>query len=86
VITCSALKQAYRAKLAGSSSDIRFVYLRGSYALILERMKSRRGHYMRAEMLQSQFDILEEPSEALTVDIAQEPAIILSQIKQAFGL
>ena len=86
VITCSALKQAYREKLAGDSTNIRFVYLRGSYDLVLERLKKRQGHYMRAGLLKSQFDILEEPEQALTIEITQEPDVIVRQIRQALGL
>lgn len=86
VITCSALKQAYREKLAGDLADVRFVYLRGSYDLILVRLKKRQGHYMRAGMLQSQFDILEAPEQTLTIEITQEPEVILRQIKQALGV
>ncbi len=74
VIACSALKQAYRDELrAPTPQHVKFVYLKGSYALILDRMRRRKGHYMRPEMLESQFADLQEPSEALTIDIAQTP-------------
>jgi len=82
VIACSALKQAYRNRLAGPHREVQFVYLKGSYALIRQRMLERHGHFMRAGLLASQFDTLEEPEEALTVDIAQEPGAIVDQIRR----
>jgi carbohydrate kinase (thermoresistant glucokinase family) len=86
VITCSALKKAYRERLSDPLAEVRFVFLRGSYDLILERINKRQGHYMRAGMLQSQFDILEPPEQALTVDVSNEQEIILRQIRKAYNI
>lgn len=61
VVTCSALKRAYRQRLAGEHHDVRFVYLRGSCELIASRLAVRRHEYMPATLLRSQFDALEEP-------------------------
>lgn len=70
VLACSALKQSYRDVLVSRSArNVRFVYLKGSYDLILERMKKRGGHFMKPEMLKSQFDTLEEPADAITLDV-----------------
>ncbi len=60
VLACSALKRAYRDRLR-VSDEIRFVFLRGDYALIEKQLCSRHGHFMNAALLQSQFDDLEEP-------------------------
>jgi gluconokinase len=79
VAACSALKQSYRAVLA-DGVPITWVYLKGSAALIRSRLQHRTGHYMKAGMLASQFDTLEEPSDALIVDIAQPPGAIAEQI------
>eukprot|EP01127_Copromyxa_protea_P011846 TRINITY_DN3019_c0_g1_i2.p1 TRINITY_DN3019_c0_g1~~TRINITY_DN3019_c0_g1_i2.p1 ORF type:complete len:167 (-),score=21.15 TRINITY_DN3019_c0_g1_i2:50-550(-) len=63
VLTCSALKKKYRSVLRGShSSTTRFVFLKGSKAIILERMRAR-DHFMPASLLDSQFDTLEEPTD-----------------------
>ena len=70
VLACSALKERYRAKLLEGNSGVQLVYLKGSYHLIWSRMAGREGHYMKAHMLQSQFDALEEPSPAWTVDVS----------------
>jgi len=86
VIACSALKQRYRDRLAANRSEVVFAYLKGGYDLTHERLVSRKVHFMKADLLDSQFDTLEEPEGVLSIDIAQEPAIILDQIKQALGL
>jgi len=69
VLACSALKERYRQTLCAGNQGVQIVYLKGSYELILARMAARSGHYMRPQMLQSQFAALEEPVDALTVDI-----------------
>ncbi len=72
VFACSALKQKYRDQLH-VSDQVKFVYLRGDYDLIWSRMQQRPGHYMKPNMLASQFEALEEPHDALTLDIEQPP-------------
>jgi gluconokinase len=58
VLACSALKRAYRQRLR-ASEEVRFVFLRGDYALIAKQLRQRRGHFMNPELLQSQFADLE---------------------------
>jgi gluconokinase len=70
VLACSALKERYRQQLMNGSDGVQLVYLKGSYDLIWSRMETRPDHYMKPQMLHSQFDALEEPSNALTVDIS----------------
>ncbi len=86
VLACSALKESYRQQLLAGNQGLQFVYLHGDYDLILVRMQQRAGHYMKAEMLQSQFDALEEPACALKVDVRRKPAEIVAQIRADFGL
>lgn len=84
ILTCSALKRAYRDRLVGGRNDVRIVYLRGSYELIQQRLKDRRGHFMKADLLASQFEVLEAPDaseDVLTVDISQKPKTIVETIK-----
>jgi gluconokinase len=85
VLACSALKQAYRDRLRGDWPEVRFIYLKGDYALIRRRLRKRRGHFMKADLLTSQFATLEEPQGVPTVDIAQTPEAIVECIKQALG-
>lgn len=72
VITCSALKRAYRQGLARGRPEVRFVYLEGDEALVAERLARRRGHFMPSSLLASQFADLEAPTAeegAIVVDI-----------------
>lgn len=70
VLACSALKESYRRQLLEGIEGIAIVHLKGSYDLIWSRMAAREGHYMKSNMLQSQFLSLEEPANALTLDIS----------------
>ncbi len=73
VLACSALKEKYRELLSqGHESQTRFVYLRGDFETIFARMQGRK-HFMKPALLQSQFDTLEEPLEAVVVDIQLTP-------------
>lgn len=85
VLACSALKRAYR-KTLDAGPEVRFVYLKGSAALIAERLRSRHGHFAGEQILASQLADLEEPEGALTVDIAATPAQIVDKIRQGLGL
>jgi len=85
VLSCSALKRAYRERLVAGHDDVRMVYLRGSYALIRKRLEARQGHYMKTDLLASQFRTLEEPKPSegvLAVDVSQTPQIIVEKIKR----
>ncbi len=80
VLACSALKRSYRQRLMAGNLDVQIVYLKGSYELIQKRMEMRTGHYMKPDMLQSQFEALEEPMDALTVDVALPADEIVERI------
>jgi gluconokinase len=86
VVTCSALKKEYRARIVTDPAVVKLVYLAGDFALIQKRMSERPGHFMKPEMLKSQFAALEPPEHALKVDIAQSPDAIVRTIRQAFNL
>jgi len=80
VLACSALKQTYRDHLVGTDRDVQIVYLKGSFDQIWARMRLRTNHYMKPNMLKSQFEALEEPADALVVDIGKEPGEICDEI------
>ena len=82
VIACSALKQAYRDRLAGGGS-VRVVYLKGDAETIAPRLAGRRGHFMPPSLLASQFATLEEPDDAIVVDITQPVAAQVAAITRA---
>jgi gluconokinase len=83
VLACSALKRAYRDHVR-LSDEIKFVFLRGDYALVEKQLRSRHGHFMNAALLQSQFDDLEEPQlneNVLTIQLGRTPQEIVEEIK-----
>lgn len=86
ILACSALKHNYRKMLRVDLAPVQFVYLKGTPELIKERLEARRGHYMNPALLQSQFSTLEEPKDALYMDIAPDPSNIAERIKSELGL
>lgn len=85
VLACSALKRAYRDLLAHGRPEVRFVYLKGEAALLRARLDQRRGHYMPPTLLASQLAALEEPDDALTIDVSGPPEVIVEQIRVALA-
>jgi carbohydrate kinase (thermoresistant glucokinase family) len=86
VLSCSALKRAYRDQLRRPENAVRFVYLEGSYERVMDRLNQRADHFMRTELLQNQFDELEQPDKALTLSIEASPEAIVEQVMAAFKL
>jgi gluconokinase len=88
VVTCSALKRTYRDQLGAGRPQVQMVYLKGDRDLIATRLAARQGHFFTAEMLDSQFADLEEPTAeegALVVSIAGTPKEIVEDILAALG-
>ena len=85
VLACSALKGSYRAKLR-AAPEVHFVFLKGSAALIAQRLRERHGHFAGEAILASQLADLEEPENAVTVDISGTPEQIVDQIRKALSL
>lgn len=89
VVTCSALKRSYRQVLQPQpDAAMRFVYLKGSAATLHTRLKERQQHFMKADMLDSQLDTLEEPTGAIVVDIddAKTPAQMAAHVMTQLNL
>jgi gluconokinase len=87
VVTCSALKRAYRDVLRGPG--VQLVFLRGTRELIAERMAARQGHFFTPAMLDSQFADLEEPTpdeDVITVSVEGTPAELVDAIVAATGV
>jgi carbohydrate kinase (thermoresistant glucokinase family) len=85
VVSCSALKRAYRDRLIGPRDGVSLVYLAGSHELISRRMAERHGHFMPTALLDSQFATLEPPGpdeRPITVDIGAPPEAIVETILQ----
>ena len=83
IVSCSALKRIYRARLLDTRPDVRLVYLSGDQALIGARMRARKDHFMPPSLLTSQFATLEEPSpdeRAVVVSVAGTPDEIVTAV------
>ena len=80
VLACSALKEHYRQRLLEGNDHVQLVYLEGNFDLIWSRMIVRKDHYMKPAMLQSQFEALEEPTSAWTIDISRSVRDIVQEI------
>jgi gluconokinase len=86
VLTCSALKQKYRQMLWRDAEQIKIVYLKGTFELIESRLKQRQEHFMKSDLLKSQFEDLEEPEGVILADISQTPSEIIEKIRKVFVL
>ena len=84
LITCSALRRAYRERLIGAHKDaVRILYLRASREILLDRLQHRTGHYMPVSLLDSQLHTLEEPASdenPIVVDVEQTPDEMIREI------
>ena len=84
VIVCSALKKSYRDILRTNVPGLMFLYLQGSYRLIKQRLEARQGHFMKPDMLDSQFATLEEPdsteTDIITVEITLSKEALVESV------
>ena len=88
VLACSALKRAYRDRLR-VSNDVKFVFLRGDFALIEKQLRGRSGHFMNPALLKSQFADLEEPEsdeDAIIIELGRTPLELVKEIKEKLRL
>ena len=87
VIACSALKKIYRDRLSKSiEKDVLWIYLKGDYDQIFNRMQKRIGHFMNPDMLKSQFETLEQPDDAFDFNIKDPPDKIVKKIVTVIGV
>ena len=81
VLACSALKESYRGVLSHAGrEDVVFIHLTGDHEVIRRRLATRTGHYFSPDLLQSQLDALETPSDAISIDIHESPEIMVSTL------
>lgn len=86
VFTCSALKERYRRVLMDGAPAVRLVHLTGDFETLLARLQTRQGHFMKPEMLRSQFAALEAPAGALALDVALPLAEIIARLRREFAV
>jgi len=84
-LACSALKRSYRDQLC-SGLNVKIVYLKGTFETLRRRLAERSGHFMTEQLLASQLETLEEPSDAITVDIGRPVGEIVAEIRLQLGL
>lgn len=81
ILACSALKESYRQTLCKQGQlSVHWIHLKGAIEVIRERMHARKNHYMPESLLQSQFDTLEAPNNAIDIDIDNQPEAIIKEI------
>jgi gluconokinase len=90
VLACSALRAEYRERLTrpaeAGKGEVRFVYLRISLEEAHRRLLARKGHFMPASLVQSQFETLEVPREVLVLDGTHTPEQLVREIREAWGI
>ena len=86
VLACSALKQSYRDQIVVDPERVKIVYLKGSHRLIEHRIEERKHHFMNKDLLDSQFDTLEEPRDAIVAEIDATPDSIVERIRKQVGI
>ena len=86
VVTCSALKRAYRDVLSGGLPNVHYVHLTGDADVLATRLAGRRDHFMNPALLDSQIATLEAPADAIDVDVALTPDQQVEFVRQALGL
>jgi gluconokinase len=85
VLACSALKRSYRQELL-ISPEVRLAYVRGTYESIAKQLRSRHGHFATEAILADQFASLEEPEDAIVVEVGKDPAVMAAEIRAQIGL
>ena len=86
VVTCSALKRAYRDVLSGGLPQVRYVHLTGDPTVLAARLAGRRGHFMNPALLESQIATLEAPADATEIDVALTPDQQVAAIRRALSI
>ncbi|MCC7406846.1 MAG: gluconokinase [Phycisphaeraceae bacterium] len=88
IVTCSALKRAYRQRLGLARADIRLIYLHAPEHVLRQRLEARRGHFMKADMLASQLAALEPPTadEAIDIDVTPPLDALVASLRNALEI
>ena len=86
ILAFSALRKAYRERVTNDIEGLQFLFLNGDPALLKQRIKDRKGHYFGAELLESQFETLEEPEGIPTVDVTGKPKEVVSRVRKVLGV
>lgn len=85
ILACSALKEAYRREL-NIGPQVRWIYLKGTFEELTQRVQARQGHYAKKELVVSQFAALEEPKDAITIDVSRTPQEIAADVRRVLSV
>ena len=85
IVACSALKASYRRLLLGGLPEVKLVFLHGTRELLARRLADRKGHFFDPSLLDSQIETLEEPGDALVIDIAADLEAVLAAVEASLG-
>jgi len=85
ILACSALKKTYRDELT-VGPEVKWVYLKGTFGEISKRVAARQGHYAKQDLVVSQFAALEEPADAMIVDVSRSPEEIASEVRKRLNI
>ncbi len=86
ILAFSALRKVYRERVIDGVDGVQFVFLNGDPSLLKQRIKDRKGHYFGADLLESQFETLEEPEGIPTVDVVGKPEEVVSRVRKVLGV
>lgn len=86
ILACSALKESYRKRLFRDVEGMVIIFLKGSYETIRSRLSSREGHFMKETLLQSQLEALEEPQDALVLDVYMPVHAMMDRIITQYAM
>ena len=85
VVSCSCLRRAHRERLRSAGRDVRFVHLRIDPETAARRAEGRSGHFFDPDLVQSQFEALEEPVEGVTLDATRTPSELVDEVVAWMG-
>lgn len=86
LIACSALKKSYRQMIVVDPERVKLVYLMASPEIIASRLAARSGHFFDPHLLGSQFETLEEPADAIKINVAKTPEECVAEIRARLGI
>jgi gluconokinase len=86
IVACSALKRAYRETIVADPVRVKLIYLKAPREIIAGRIRSRTGHFFDPRLLGSQFEALEEPTDAITINVAKTPEQAVAEIRARLGI
>ena len=86
IVACSALKRSYRDEIVVDAARVKLAFLKAPCELIAQRLSARVGHFFDPDLLASQLATLEEPDDAITIDVSRTPEQASADIRAKLGI